>query len=220
MFCHITTQIQGEKYGDLLSEKGGNGFPYLVFMDQNGDVLAVHEGKREVDAFSETAKKAQEYVDLKKKADAGDKKAIVEVVFRELRGGRMKLDVADKKLAGIELSDDQKKELEQLRADVEVGDILHAVKTNADVPDAGKKFAERKKAGKPAPSNEQFVQYYWQFIMTYAEQEKDPALYEDALKALKEKFGKNPKAKAYFDKADKTLEKLKADAAPKGDEKK
>ena len=27
LFCHITSMIPGEKYGDLLEEKGGNAFP-------------------------------------------------------------------------------------------------------------------------------------------------------------------------------------------------
>ena len=57
MFCHITTQIEGDKHGDLLEKKGGQGFPHIVFMDSDGKVLAEHQGDRSADEFAKTGQK-------------------------------------------------------------------------------------------------------------------------------------------------------------------
>ncbi len=53
MFCHITSHIDGEKYPDLHREKGGNGFPTLIFLDADGKVQA-RQQKRSVEGFAST----------------------------------------------------------------------------------------------------------------------------------------------------------------------
>lgn len=58
LFLHVTTGMKGGRYDDLLREKGGYGFPYLVFMDATGDVLLEHEGPRTVAGFRETGARA------------------------------------------------------------------------------------------------------------------------------------------------------------------
>ena len=52
LFCHLTTQIEGEKHADLLEQKGGQGFPHIVFMDSDGNVLAEHRGDRSADSLA------------------------------------------------------------------------------------------------------------------------------------------------------------------------
>ena len=67
LYCNIMTLIPGRKYDRLLSKKGGRGFPYLVYMDSEGNVIG-HPAGRSVKAFEAGAKKAQHYLDLKNKA--------------------------------------------------------------------------------------------------------------------------------------------------------
>jgi hypothetical protein len=185
-------------------------------MDQDGNILAIHNGPRTVEGFEATAKTADEWAAKKKKAAAGDKQALVEVVLTELKDGRMKISEADAKLKDVSLSDEQKKEVESVRPDAEVRELSQEA-TPQDKTGAialGKKFAERKKEGKAPPKDEQLVQMYWVLMMNYAESEKDAALYEDALTSLEKVFGSNPRAKRFFEAAHKTLEKLKEPKEP------
>ncbi len=181
-------------------------------MNADGDVIGAPQG-RSVDAFEDGGKKAQKFLELKKKADAGDKKALAEVIVTELMDGRIKISEADKKLKGVDLSADQKKQIESIRPDAEVREIMQDVnpQDEAGALVMGKKFAERLKAGKANPNTPQMLQNYLGWIMKYAESEKDADLYEKGLTPFEAKFGssQDPKAKAFFANAHKTLEKLK-----------
>ncbi|MBI3724902.1 hypothetical protein HY251_13240 [bacterium] len=225
----MTSQVKTDKHPNLLSKKGGRGFPHLVFMDKDGFVMATHEAEPSIASFEETAKTAKQtldqYLDLKKKAESGDKTAKFEVLVLELQAGRVDLDQADKETPGLgTLSDDQKKKLEAARSkvvDTWVVEVASAIGSEAEAPAAGKKFIEWKKAGKPAPSGEDEVGVFYSLILMAAKETKDIETYEDALKALKKKFGSNPQAKDFFEQKDKELAGLKADkAGGKKDEKK
>lgn len=226
LFCHITTRVKTDKHQTLLQEKGGRGFPHLVFMDAEGNVIATHDGPRTVEGFEAAGKKARTHVELKKKADAGDKGARIELVIADLDAGRIKTAEADKKLGELgELSPEQKKALEAAKANADVRE-LHEKHKPTDPASAekarvevGKELLERKKAGKPAPTGEQEFQMYWFGLLRYAEHEKDAALYEEAFKAIEGKFGKEPQAKAALAKMRKTLERLKGGGKDEGGEK-
>jgi hypothetical protein len=212
---HITTHIEGDKYQDLLQEKGGNGWPYLVFLDADGTVVGAPQG-RSVDSFEEAGKKAQKFIELEKKAAAGDKKALVEIVLVQVNAGTIKMSEADAKLKGVELTADQKKQIEAARPGAEVKEIYATygkVKDQSEVQKAretiGEKLLERKNAKKPVPQGDQEFQMYWFGLANYAEIKKDVALYEESYNALKDKFGSNPQAKQALAKMAKTLEGLK-----------
>ena len=98
LFCHITTQIQGEKHADLLEQKGGQGFPHIVFMDAEGNVLAEHQGDRSADGFSKTGQKAKEFIALKAKAEKGDKAAKIDFIIAQLSMGQLKASEAEAKI--------------------------------------------------------------------------------------------------------------------------
>jgi hypothetical protein len=195
-------------------------------MNADGDVLVEHEGARSVDGFTETGKKAQKFVDLKKKADGGDKSAKIDLLVADLDAGRVKSDEFDKKLAELgEPSADQKTAIATAKANGEVRAIYepyNSVQDPAEVKKArmeiGKKLLERKKAGKPAPSRDQEWQMYWFGLLGYAELTKDAALYEEALKPIKEKYSAMPQAKQAIAKMEKTLEALKKGETPKSDD--
>ena len=67
-FLHVTSQVEGDKYPDLLSEKGGRGFPHVVCMDAEGGVLAVLNA-RTVDGFKDMMKRGAEFQALVAKKD-------------------------------------------------------------------------------------------------------------------------------------------------------
>ena len=218
LFCHITSNVKEEKDQKLLSQKGGGGFPYVVFMDADGNVTAKLAGQRTVDGFGQTAEKAKAFAELKKKADGGDKAAKHDYFLQALELSHFAADVARKKMTEVELTAEEKEKVESKCLDLEVSDALASITEDKETRlAAGKKFAEMKKAGRIAKSD-QTVQPFWILMMDYAESQKDAALYEEGLNAMKEKFGaqmNNPKVKEWFATREETLAKLKAGSEKK-----
>jgi hypothetical protein len=210
LFCHITTHIQGEKHGNLLEEKGGEGFPHIIFMDAEGNILAVHEEERTAEAFSKTGAKAKAFLTLKEKAAKGDNAAKVDLIIAQLDMGQIKAADAEQKLkeAG-KLSKEQQTKLDGILVNASVLDTVKAIESEADAKAAGKKFYEMQKAGKAGPTSDQAVQPYYILGMNAAEEAKDAATFEKDLNILKEKFGKNPQAQKFFEAKEKKLEELK-----------
>lgn len=204
-----------DKYQDLLQEKGGNGFPHLVFLDAEGNLLESHEGDRSPAALEQTLgkaqAKAQTLADLKKKADGGDSAAKLELLLTQLELGHLKADAA--KARAQELKDvpkDKQAKIDGLIAGLEVGEILGAIGDPKDQQKrqaAGKQFAEMKKAGR-VPSAEGPSQAYWILMMEYSESQKDAAAFEEELNALKARLGEKMNKK-WVDKAEARLKALK-----------
>ena len=216
LFCHITSKVEGQKNDDLLGKKGGNAFPFVVFMDPDGNVI-VKGVERSIAGFEKAGTKAKGIVDrvadLKKKADGGDKAAKIDyaLAMMEYATGSTTLDEAKKKIAELgELSKEQKAKSDLILFEVETIATMKTVKQN-DKPtrmDAGKHFLEMKKAGR-IPQSAETVQPFFILMMDYADDQADGALYEEALKAL-EKFRADPNTKRFFDARDKRLAELKA----------
>lgn len=209
LFCHITTQVSTDKHQDLLEQKGGEGFPHIVFMDAAGTVIATHEGSRDAAGFGKTGERARAFVDTKKKADAGDAAAKAELVLLRLEMGQTPLKEALESLKDAKLSEEQKTRLATMQADLEIREILDGIQDEARADAAAKKFIERKKSGKPAPAGEREFQMYWIIMIAHAEKQKDIPLFEEALKALKAKYGAVEEAKKFLESKDETLKTLK-----------
>ena len=72
LFCHITSRVNGDPHQDLLQQKGGQGFPHLVFMNAEGEVVAQPQG-RSAEAFAKAHAAYLNCLELAKKLEAGDK---------------------------------------------------------------------------------------------------------------------------------------------------
>lgn len=212
VFCHITTHIEGEKNGDLLEKKGGEGFPHIVFMDGDGNVLAEHQGDRSAEGFSKTGQKAKDYITLKAKADKGDKAAKIDFAIARLAMGQITAAEADQQIKAVgKPTPEQQARLDGELVNASIMDIMKKVDSDESAKAAGKKFYEMQKAGKPGPTGDQPMQPYYILMMQAAEEAKDAAVFEQALKVLKAKFGSNPGASRFFDAGEKRLEELKKD---------
>jgi hypothetical protein len=210
LFLHVTTQVQGEKYANLLVEKGGSGFPHLVFMDSEGNVLAVHEEARTPEAFSKTGEKAKSFVSLKEKAEKGDAGTKIDFVLVQLSLGHLSAEEAEKRIkaAGTPTPEQQAKfDGEKVNADV-LGTVK-GIRSEEQAKAAGKKFYEAQKAGKAGPTAEPAMQPYYILMMDAADGAKDVETFEAALKTLKDKFGKIEEAQDFFKAKEKRLEELK-----------
>lgn len=213
MFCHITTRIEGRKYDDLLSKKGGTGFPYLVALDANGDVIAQLEGGRTVEGFRAMMAEGAKFVALRGK----EKKTLDDEIFlleHDISMGNADLAAAKARMAALKgLNEAQKKELDGALLGLEIKAAMPTsrdpAEQKAQMVAAGKSFAAMWAAGRE-PTADASIQPFFIFMLDYAESEKDAALFEKALDKLRAKFGSNPQAAGFFKKQDARLEALKA----------
>jgi hypothetical protein len=213
LFCHITSQVPGDKNQDLLELKGGEGFPYLVFMDSDGNVLAKHQGDRSAEGFDATGEKVRAFLALKAKAAKGDAAVKIEFIIAQLELGHIKPGEAESKLkeTGGKLSPDQQKKFDAIRANSEIEELLRGVRNEETKNEAARKCYERLKAGKPAPTNDPWQVAYWNLVLEYAETKKDVAVFEQCFSFLKEKYGNLPQAKNYFQEKEAKLKELKGE---------
>lgn len=222
-FFHITTRIPGRKHDEMLTKVGGQGFPHLVVMDSDGEVLATHEADREVKAFGDTLTKATENSTLKARALAGDATAKVEWLCRQLEGGMIKFADAQTRVKGLgALTPEQKTRVDLAMFEIEVGNKLEEIQMNATSQEDfetkfaafGKTAAAWRKENK-IPKGDQNFGMFHDAIRLYAEKEKNYELYMSAVKALKDRFlAKNPSAAPFFEEMEKRGEELKKAAAP------
>ncbi|GEM_PF-4425336 len=127
LFLHNTSHVEDEPYPNLLKEKGGTGFPTLMFMDAEGKVLAVHRGPRSLEGFTKSAEKAREYLRLREAAAKGDGKARVRLLLLDLEmGGFDPKDARDRLDAlGDSMSEEDREKAEQKIVDKEVAGELN-----------------------------------------------------------------------------------------------
>lgn len=191
LFCHITSRVTEDKHQNLLSEKGGRGFPHLVFMDADGAVLAVHKGNRTAAGFAETGRKAKAFQELKAKAEKEPDNVGVQFEFLkvQIELGMVTAAQARDRMAKLKLSPDQTKKLEDCLVDLDVMEIVKGLgRDKAAKLAAGKKFADWKKSGR-TPKGDDAVGTFYSLIMDYAEEQKDAGLFEEAFNAVKTHFG-------------------------------
>jgi hypothetical protein len=230
LFLHITSGVKKDKNQDLAKKRGGDGFPYTVWLDTDGNLLCgtdnwTFQNQRGVVGLDQTGKRVAWYLDVKKKAAGGGNPEKIDLLLADVELGRTKLADAEKRLANLgALTDDQKTLLEGLRVKDEVrptiDPFIQKGASDNDQIDAGKKFLAIKKAGRPAPPFAPYYEFYWRCILVDAQKEKDAAAFEEALKALKARFGDDRGSslyyhfgtvtwKAYFERQDGVLAELK-----------
>lgn len=202
LFCHITSRVEGDPHPDLLQEKGGRGFPTLVFMDHEGEVLH-KQGGRTVEAFQDSLaalKTLEEY------AGKDDPTANTKTFIARLKLGKLGFEEAKEKLAKLpDLTPAQKKTVDNQMIMLEVQSVRE--KHGRDAAAAGEHFAKMAKEGR-IPKGFDAV-YFWQPVMQWAEKQKDAELYEKAMNGAMEALDHNERYQRYYDQWKKTLEDLK-----------
>lgn len=210
LFCHITSQVSTDPYQKLLSEKGGRGFPHLVFMDAEGTVMA-SPAERTVASFMKTNGELKRIADLQGKTDPA---SVTALVFAKLEIGMMKAADAKEKLSGMTLTPAQVAMLESAMIDDEVNAARANVRTRDDMLAVGDKYLEMKSkgripTGKSAPT-------FWGTIASTAESKKDVALFEECVSQMKKIAATEPRLARQVEMMETRLKSMKdgKDAAP------
>lgn len=212
LFTHITSRVDGAKYPRLLSEKGGRGFPYLVFLDAEGDVLVKVSGSRNVDGFKKDSEKLKSLLALKEKAASGDAGAKFDYLIVRIDLGLISVEEAQKERDSMDLSPAQSKKLDKAFVGLRVAAILAKVRSREAAVDAGKQFAAMLKKGMtPANPDSREWGNFMGYIMLYAEDEGNAGLYEDAFDRFKEQHGSDKRYARNISRMEKKLEALKSD---------
>lgn len=171
----------------MLSEKGGTGFPTLMFLDAEGRRLLKHAGPRTVKAFESTLAEVEQFQALMQKAEAGDAKAATELFIRQLQLEWFESEEAQAKAAALqEVSSAQKKQIDQLLVDTEVRCRAAAAgKDMAKVREAGAHFLEMWEA-KRVPASEDQLYVFWAMMARHAEDKGDKKLFKKIVGAFKD----------------------------------
>ncbi len=207
LFCHVTSHVESDAYQGLLQEKGGTGFPYLVWMDADGNVLA-KQGDRSVDGFAKTYKTLKDFLTLEQKASKGDKAAGVDALIAGLELGRYDADKAKELLGTLgKVPADKQKAIDGLLVNLEVDGVIAGVRSKDQAVEAGKGFLEMEKAGR-VPTGRSARAFYSVILEVY-EADKDAKAYEATLGVLKKLVEGERNADRILKRYQDTLEKLK-----------
>jgi hypothetical protein len=212
LFCHITTHVDGDKDQDLLRAKGGNGFPYLVFLDAEGNVTA-RQDERTVASFAATAGKLAKVMELEARAKPGDVPAAADLLIAKLQLGSLDLMAARKALAALGTMDDvRQKTIDQELVNLEVDESMQTIRSQEDMEARQKTFAEMLAAGR-VPTGVAARRFY-SLVLSHAEKQRDAKLFAQALEGI-EKSLPDPKQYArQLEEMHKKLDELKSGAAP------
>jgi hypothetical protein len=187
LFLHVTSRIEGRKNDELFFDYDGREFPTLMLLDAEGEVLARRTSGLTVEGFKALGGKAYRYLDLKKKADAGDEGAAIDAALLACDLDALDFYDLEEQLEGKKLSDAQKKSFGALRANVladEHAQMMRAAKYDGlSVEQAAADFLPLWKDG-IAPSRENARRLFWCVLAAHAAVAGDAALQERAKQEL------------------------------------
>ncbi|MFM1870619.1 MAG: hypothetical protein RL398_41 [Planctomycetota bacterium] len=207
LFCHVTSRVETDKHQGLLQEKGGRGFPYLVFMDADGNVTA-KQGERTVAGFEKTRGNLVAFADLEAKFKKGDKAAGVDALIAGMELGRYTAEDAKAMLPKLgKIPADKQAKIDGMLVNSEVDALMANVRTKEQAAEVGRKFAEMDKAGK-VPSGRAALSFYSIMLETH-EADKDAKAFEATLEKLKKLVEGERNADRVIKRYEATLEKLK-----------
>jgi len=216
LFCHISTRIPSDPNTFLFAEKGGNAFPTLMILDENGNVLARQCGERSMRVVREVVAEGQEFAGLIRRADAkpcADLETRYTCLCKQIEFGHFTPEVARGRVGALgTLSADRKAWFDAAITSRECSLALLDIRKASNEEGqyrAAQKLVEMKKAGHiPSDGN---VFPFWEWIMSTAHRNQDVALYEDGLNAMRAILPDDASRRERLQENENTLERLKSE---------
>jgi hypothetical protein len=199
LFAHITNQIEGHPHDDLLVRKGRTGFPSFVFMDADGEMLALG-GARTVEGFEKSLAEAQEMAALAAKAKAGDADADRTVFLKRLSWHGVPFEAAKARVAALKLDEAEAKQAASALLTLELNDARLTPDKKAGLAKLMKIHAEGR-----VPTDPRASAGYWRMVAMGAEREKDVAAYTKYVEYLRAASADEPRMKTQLDRAEAVL---------------
>jgi hypothetical protein len=207
-YLHVTTRIEGRANEGLLGEKGGTGFPTLMFLDAEGEILGKPSG-RSVEAFDKTLGALMAISDLEKRIAAGEKNLKDDLFMAQLAMGQYKTaaEIEEKAKSFKKLTKEQKATIAKAVVGKKVEAAMNSMERGPDAQiKVGKKFKAIYDGGIYPEGDMEGP--FWGFLMEYAESEKDGKTMEVALNHVKRIFGKEEWAKGLIEEKEAALKEI------------
>jgi Thioredoxin-like len=213
LFCHISTHIPSEPHGSLFAEKGGTGFPSLMVLDEDGNVLARQRGERTLCAVRGVVDEARAFAAHILSSASSDPETRYACLLKQVELGHFAPDEARTKVKGLgSLPADRQTRLETA---ITAREFTLATIEIRNAPDdasrlqAAVRLVEMKKAGHiPSDGN---ALAFWDWVIAYAAHTRDPGLYEDGLVATKKLLPDDASSRELCRERESTLDRMKRD---------
>ena len=210
LFCHITSHVAGEPHPDLLREKGGTDFPYIAFLDADGNVLA-KERQRTAGGFRSTAATIARMRTLAPEAAASNI-AAAELLAAQLKLGAITIADAQQRAHSLsEVPAAARQHLEQALIDAEA-DALITQSPGKAATDAASERLLGMLADHRIPTGET-ARLFFTRVLFAAGERHDAAAYRLALAGLKQQIGADRRFVRTIEAYDQHLVQMTAQAA-------
>jgi len=207
LFCHVTSRVDGDADQSLLRDKGGRGFPYLVFMDEKGDVLA-KQRDRSVEGFETTRAACMNFLALDKKLKAGDKSVAADLLIARIEMGGISHDDAKAAEADLgKISDKKREQIAKLMVNLEVSDVVSNIRTRKAAAEAGRNFKKMWDDNR-VPTG-QVAESFFLVIIETASADSDVKLFERAMAEYEKVARKGPRLERTLERMQKRLQEIK-----------
>lgn len=211
LLCHVSTRIPTEADNFLFQEKGGNAFPTIMVLDQDGNVLARQCGERSIRAVREVVAEGQRFADMIRKSSCGDADTRYDCLCRQVEFGHLAPETARANVVAIKgLSADRTARLESAIISLECRCALLDIRK---APDESHQFKAAKRLVDMKRSNhipsDQYVFPFWEWVMSYASHHQDVALYEDGLIAMRALMPNDPNSRESLQEKEDQLNRMK-----------
>jgi hypothetical protein len=212
-YLNMTSHVEGDKDQGLLSEKGGGGFPYLVAMNGDGKVLAVHQAyPRDVPSFVALMEEAKKNAEKRAAEDLSQEDRVGFLLF-DLKVGNVTVDEGRTAAAALEGLDPAKKaEIEDALLAKEISLKMPKSRSPEEFQRAGKAFLTMYEQGR-VPKDQRTATNFFYLILEYTYAQGDAAKFETALGKMKALIGNNPRAEGFVKQQESRLAELKAKSA-------
>lgn len=217
-YLNITARFDGKPEDDMLSKKGGRGFPYCIVMDQEGKILTEARPSEEA-AFSKAIRPATLLMDARKAvAKKSSKKAKRNLALMEAV-----IEPTEEKLKALMKTAKKKGLNKEIQALFMATVATWPVRQVVDEADAAAKGGNRDQAEKDSQkkmyalykkkvsvddSDSKYFVPFWMGIANHSVEIKDKKTGMKAIVKLEKKFEGNSRALNYFKKIRDKLEAL------------
>lgn len=210
LYCHITSGIFSRKYESLFKEKLGMGYPTILYLNADGDVVFRHQSIRTIEGFEASAKEAMEFASLQKKAGEGDADARLAFIIKQYDANLIRPEELTLRIKEFSnLSPESQKHLDELKFELELSDLYRKSSGNPErLAEAAQQILAMYDS-KKIPRREKGKDFYYGILSGYARAKKDITVFELVVAETTKRYENDPVKKPVLDSLVKQLEHLK-----------
>lgn len=213
-FLSVMTRIPDREHDALLRDYGGTGFPYLIYMDADGNKLGKPSG-RDMDSLVAGGTAAKELIALREKVANGADDLVVDLLLAELQADAVDFQVAKNRRAtlqaprkGARAWKSKIEEIDSLLVGLEINSLLRSARGGSDAKAAAQVRLYEMASNDLLPTK--FNRPFWAAVMAEAKERKDLEMFERGYSLHLDFYGENnPRAKRILDPMKADLDELR-----------